>query len=56
MKKVYIENDAVVVEAEGAKRYFATFVAAAEALGLTQYEDAEALMEAVEARGTHEVA
>lgn len=55
MTKVYMENDTVVVEADGEKRRFATFVAAAEALGL-KYDDAEAMVEAIEAKGEYEVA
>jgi hypothetical protein len=54
MAKVYIENDAVTVEANGVKKHYATFVAAAEALGLEGYGEAEAMMEAIEATGEYE--
>ena len=50
-KRVYVENGEVVVE-----QRFATFVEAAEALGLTPpFEQAEAIVEAVEATGHFEV-
>lgn len=56
MQKVYVEGDKVVVEADSAKRYYATFVAAAEALGRTDYEAAEAMEQAVHDKGEYEVA
>lgn len=50
-KRVYVQNGEVVVE-----QRFATFVAAAEALGLTpHFEQAEAIVEAIEAKGEFEV-
>jgi hypothetical protein len=54
MKRVYIENEAVTVEANGEKKRYATFVAAAEAIGQPSYEAAEAIAAAVEAHGEYE--
>jgi hypothetical protein len=58
MKRVFIENGNVTVEANGEKKYYETFVAAAEALGFysSPYEAAEAMVEAIEAKGEYQVA
>ena len=52
-KRVYIENGVVTVEDESGKRKYGTFTAAAEALGLHTYEEAEAMMKAVEEKGEY---
>ena len=53
--RVYIENGTVTVEANGEKKHYETFVAAAEALKLpTPYEAAEAMLEAIENNGMYE--
>ena len=54
MTKLYIENGTVTVEVKGEKKCYASFVEAAEALGLPAVETAEAMVEAVEANGVWE--
>jgi len=56
MTKVFIENGEVTVEANGEKRTFETFIAAAEAIGQSGYEAAEAIVAAIEAKGEYEAA
>lgn len=53
--KVYIENDAVTVEANDVKKHYATFVAAAEAIGEPGFDAAERIAAAIEAEGEYEV-
>jgi hypothetical protein len=55
MKKVYIENDAVVLEEGITKHYFATFVDVAEVLGDGSYEAADAIAQAVNDKGVYEI-
>jgi hypothetical protein len=51
MTEVYIENGTVTVEANGVKKHYNSFAAAAETLGVTNYEAVEAIVEAVERDG-----
>jgi len=53
MKQVYIENEAVTVEVDGKKTAYGTFADAAQALGIPN--EAEAMVEAIEANGKYEV-
>ena len=56
MTKLYIENGNVTVEANGEKKCYDSFVAAAEAIGQQGFDAAEAIAAAVEANGEYEVA